>query len=55
MKRSGLILSLLFLTLSIAAFANAPAYSFTKGKTIEILVGYSPGGGHDVEARLIAR
>ena len=29
--------------------------AFTEGKRIKILSGYSPGGGHDTEGRLIAR
>ena len=29
--------------------------SFFKGKTIRIVVGFSPGGGYDVYARVIAR
>lgn len=31
------------------------AHAFTEGKRIQILSGYSPGGGHDTEGRLIAR
>ena len=31
------------------------AQAFTEGKRIQILSGYSPGGGHDTEGRLIAR
>lgn len=44
--------------LFIAAFlvsAQASAAGFTEGKTIRILVGFSPGGGHDTESRLIAQ
>ncbi|HXF53902.1 MAG TPA: tripartite tricarboxylate transporter substrate-binding protein [Hyphomicrobiaceae bacterium] len=31
------------------------AEEFYKGKTIELVIGYSPGGGYDTYARLIAR
>jgi tripartite-type tricarboxylate transporter receptor subunit TctC len=45
--------------LALAAFAGAaraqdPA-SFYKGKAVTLLVGYGPGGGYDVYARLLAR
>ncbi len=48
----NLVIGLVFVA-GLIAMVN-PAHSFTEGKTIQILVGYSPGGGHDVEARLIA-
>lgn len=35
--------------------ANVRAEDFYKGKTITILVGFSPGGGFDINARLLAR
>lgn len=38
----------------LASFA-AQAEDFYKGKTITILVGFSPGGGFDLNARLLAR
>jgi tripartite-type tricarboxylate transporter receptor subunit TctC len=42
-------------TLPISAgWAQSPA-EFYKGKTVEIQIGYSVGGGYDVYARLIAR
>jgi tripartite-type tricarboxylate transporter receptor subunit TctC len=40
------------------AFGIGPAFSqepFFKGKTIRIIVGFSPGGGYDTYARLVAR
>jgi tripartite-type tricarboxylate transporter receptor subunit TctC len=56
-KRSSylvnLVIGLVFVAVLIAI--AKPVLSFTQGKTIQILVGYSPGGGHDIEARLIAR
>lgn len=36
------------------AFAQSPA-DFYKGKTVELYIGYSPGGGYDVYGRLLAR
>jgi tripartite-type tricarboxylate transporter receptor subunit TctC len=37
-----------------AAVAQSPA-EFYKGKTVDMMIGYSVGGGYDVYARLIAR
>jgi tripartite-type tricarboxylate transporter receptor subunit TctC len=39
----------------LAFAAPACADDFYQGKTISIVVGYSPGGGYDINARLIAR
>ena len=39
----------------LGVFAFGSAHAFTEGKRIQILSGYSPGGGHDTEGRLIAR
>ena len=41
--------------LALLVSTNQPAQGFTKGKTIQIYLGVSPGGGHDTEARMIAR
>jgi tripartite-type tricarboxylate transporter receptor subunit TctC len=49
------------LGLGLAAIAAAPASaqqdvaSFYKGKTVTVAVGFSPGGGFDIYARLVAR
>jgi tripartite-type tricarboxylate transporter receptor subunit TctC len=43
------------LALALAAPAAAQTEDFYKGKTVTILVGFSPGGGFDVNARLLAR
>ena len=40
---------------AIAMAASASAQDFYKGKTISILAGFSPGGGYDVNARVLAR
>ena len=38
-----------------AVAAQAPAQDFYKGKTVTIVAGFSPGGGFDLNARLLAR
>src|SRR5712671_2082270 len=40
---------------AVAAMAPAEAQDFYKGKTITIVVGFTPGGGFDLNARLLAR
>jgi tripartite-type tricarboxylate transporter receptor subunit TctC len=35
--------------------ANADPADFYRGKTVEVLVGFSPGGGYDAYARVLAR
>ena len=37
-----------------ASGANAQQNAFYKGKTVEILVGFSPGGGYDAYARALS-
>ena len=44
----------LALLVSAAAWAQAPA-EFYKGRTVELYIGYSVGGGYDIYARLLAR
>ena len=44
--------------MAAAILATAPAMAqapFYQGKTIQIVVGFGPGGGYDAYARLIAR
>jgi tripartite-type tricarboxylate transporter receptor subunit TctC len=48
----------LLLALVLAGLFAAPTYAqddFYKGKTINIVVGFTPGGGYDVNARAVAR
>jgi len=45
---------LALLLLSAAAWAQAPT-EFYKGRTVELYIGYSVGGGYDIYARLLAR
>ena len=56
MKRTKIMLSAAALIVA-ASFAGAPtsAAEFYRGKTIRILVGYSPGGGYDLYARTLGR
>lgn len=42
-----------FVLLTVAS--DASAQEFYKGKTIDIIVGFSPGGGYDLAARTLAR
>jgi tripartite-type tricarboxylate transporter receptor subunit TctC len=54
--RAALTSSLLTLGLALAPAAHAqPVADFYKGKSIELHIGYSAGGGYDVYARLLAR
>src|SRR5439155_1394147 len=58
--RSFSSLAVLAVTGMILAGLAAPARAqtveeFYKGKTISFIIGYSPGGGYDVFARLVAR
>jgi len=55
MKRFVISVAMLAFTLATLFYTQTPVLAFTEGKTIRILVGFSPGGGHDTEARLIAR
>ncbi len=47
---------LLLASLALAAQARADAVAdFYKGRTVTLIVGYGPGGGYDLFARLMAR
>jgi tripartite-type tricarboxylate transporter receptor subunit TctC len=52
-KRSDLLLPLILMGLA-AAIAPASAQDFYKGKTVTVLVGFTPGGGFDRNARTMA-
>ncbi len=45
----------LIAALAVAASHSVQAEDFYKGKTFTIVVGFSPGGGYDVNARALAR
>ena len=53
-SRIGLTAAVLLLSAMPLARAQQPA-DFYKGKNIDLMIGYSVGGGYDVYARLIAR
>src|ERR1700722_3120936 len=54
--RIGIVLGLtLALLAGRPAWADDPVESFYHGKTIQLLIGYSPGGGYDTYARVLAR
>jgi tripartite-type tricarboxylate transporter receptor subunit TctC len=44
-----------YLSMGLAAMSHAQTEPFYKGKTIRVLVGFSPGGTYDLWARLIAQ
>jgi tripartite-type tricarboxylate transporter receptor subunit TctC len=50
----GLVLAAALLAAPSAAVAQ-PASEFFKGRTIKIVVGFGPGGGYDLYARLLAK
>jgi len=52
-----LLIALLFVALGLPASAPAQptVEGFYKGKQINLIVGYGPGGGYDVVARLLVR
>ncbi len=54
MVRLGIILSMAVL-MSIYIQSQAQAADWLKGKSIRIMIGYPPGGGHDLEARVMGR
>lgn len=51
--RRGLIAAFCLATATAPVCANSVA-DFYKGRTIQLVVGYGPGGGYDAYARLIA-
>jgi tripartite-type tricarboxylate transporter receptor subunit TctC len=50
----GIAIATVALALPSVSQAESVA-DFYKGKTVELLIGYSGGGGYDVYARLLAR
>src|ERR1700676_2498218 len=54
LTRSAATMLMLVTALPMAAHADAVA-DFYRDKTVNVVVGYGPGGGYDLCARLIAR
>ncbi|MGA8818436.1 MAG: hypothetical protein WB624_14170, partial [Xanthobacteraceae bacterium] len=52
---SGLAAACLAAPLAGTARAQNAVADFYRGKQITLLVGYGPGGGYDITARLVAR
>jgi tripartite-type tricarboxylate transporter receptor subunit TctC len=52
-KRAAIVIALALI--AVTGPANADPADFYKGKTFEILVGFSAGGGYDAYARALAR
>lgn len=52
---AGLLISAGAMVLAGGAVCADEAAEFYKGRTIQVVVGYGPGGGNDVYARLLAR
>src|ERR1700721_848084 len=53
-KAARLSLVLVALLISGTPPPAAPKSDFYRGKTIRMLIGYGPGGGYDLYARLVA-
>jgi hypothetical protein len=52
----ALCAAVLFVSLALTLYARAdPIADFYKGRTVTLIVGYGPGGGYDLYARLMAR
>ena len=51
----GRLMAATFLLAGMASFAGAETADFYRGKTISNIVGFGPGGGYDLYARLLAR
>ena len=51
----GMIIIAMALALALGTARVAMAEGFYEGKTIRFIVPYGPGGGFDVQARLMAR
>src|SRR6267142_4970598 len=55
-RRTVLGLGVLAMALAASPLARAaPAGDFYKGRTVFVIVGYTPGGGYDLYARVLAQ
>lgn len=55
MIRSQWVLAVAAIFVSLVPASAQQVAPFYKGKTLRIVVGYSPGGGYDMNARILAR
>src|ERR1700679_3463165 len=55
MRRLFVVLAASTVLVTIAAATTAAAENFYSGKTIQVLIGFSAGGGYDLYARTVAR
>src|ERR1700745_3039239 len=56
LARVGIVLTaMLASVLALPAARADPVADFYKGKQLNLIVGYGPGGGYDIYARLLAR
>src|ERR1700759_1047437 len=53
MQRS--VMAIVALLAGMSAASSQPAEDFYRGKKIDMIIGYSPGGTYDLYARLVAR
>jgi tripartite-type tricarboxylate transporter receptor subunit TctC len=51
----AVVAAVLSLCFASAAFAQSAVEDFYKGKQFNLIVGYGPGGGYDITARLVGR
>src|ERR1700685_2735989 len=54
-RRRGVSAAAVFAAITMVAAAPARADEFYAGKTIELLIGFSSGGGYDLYGRTLAR
>ena len=55
MRRYAVLLSTLLAAWPGAAMSQQTVEDFYRGKKIDLIIGYSPGGTYDLYARLVAR
>ena len=55
MKRMAFLFAVLFAGWPAAALSQQAVEDFYRGKKIDMIIGYSPGGTYDLYARLVAR
>ena len=55
MRRVAILIAILLAALPGAAWSQPSVEDFYRGKKIDLVIGYSPGGTYDLYARLIAR